>query len=305
MSDKINILKSLALQVRNASVVGENTAERIGRILVGILDLITQNEGGSGSAALEEDIISNATKTGYIETAQRLKKGMTFTSFVQTLLYKPVVATLEGRLTTGNDVEYGSTKGQINYTATRHGNGEMLKAFYENDEKNLLEFSTEVNGVQTAIRALSGIYTKGETYKATVVYAASEDGSVSEMTLNNSITVNVFRKWFAGVVSSIPTTSDEVRALKYSGLYKGAGNYTFDATDWKMVAICFPAGAKLSKLSFKGYIADLIPGDGTLKLADSVMVKGANDTTAEKYNVWYVKSAIVNNVTNNGTITIS
>lgn len=38
MSDSVDILKKLALQVRNASVEGENTAERIGRIFIGILE---------------------------------------------------------------------------------------------------------------------------------------------------------------------------------------------------------------------------------------------------------------------------
>ena len=37
MSDSVDILKKLALQVRNASAEGENTAERVGRVLVGIL----------------------------------------------------------------------------------------------------------------------------------------------------------------------------------------------------------------------------------------------------------------------------
>lgn len=37
MSDSVDILKKLALQVRNASTEGENTAERIGRIFIGIL----------------------------------------------------------------------------------------------------------------------------------------------------------------------------------------------------------------------------------------------------------------------------
>lgn len=36
MSDSVDILKKLALQVRNASTEGENTAERIGRIFIGI-----------------------------------------------------------------------------------------------------------------------------------------------------------------------------------------------------------------------------------------------------------------------------
>lgn len=40
MADSIDILKKLALQVRNASAAGENTAERVGRTLVGILDLL-------------------------------------------------------------------------------------------------------------------------------------------------------------------------------------------------------------------------------------------------------------------------
>lgn len=38
MNDSIDILKKLALQVRNAASAGENTAERIGRILIGILE---------------------------------------------------------------------------------------------------------------------------------------------------------------------------------------------------------------------------------------------------------------------------
>lgn len=38
MSDSVDILKKLALQVRNASAEGENTAERIGRIFIGILE---------------------------------------------------------------------------------------------------------------------------------------------------------------------------------------------------------------------------------------------------------------------------
>lgn len=38
MTDSIDILKKLALQVRNASAAGENTAERVGRTLVGIIE---------------------------------------------------------------------------------------------------------------------------------------------------------------------------------------------------------------------------------------------------------------------------
>lgn len=43
MADSIDILKKLALQVRNATAAGENTAERVGRTLVGIIEHL--NEG--------------------------------------------------------------------------------------------------------------------------------------------------------------------------------------------------------------------------------------------------------------------
>lgn len=42
MADTFDILRKLALQVRNATLAGENSAERVGRIFVGVLDLLSQ-----------------------------------------------------------------------------------------------------------------------------------------------------------------------------------------------------------------------------------------------------------------------
>lgn len=253
----------------------------------------------TGSAALEAEITSNAAKTGHIEAGQVLPKGMTFTQFVKALLFKPTPATLEGRLTTGNDVEYGTSKGQINYTATRHGNGEMTKSFYENDESNKLEFSTEVNGIQTAMRALSGVYTQGETYKATVVYAASEDGSIPETTLNNSITVNVRRKWFAGVVSAIPTTSSQVRALSASGLYAGAGTYKFTIGNYKTFVICIPTGT-IKEVSLERYQYNFMDLDSAAT-PHKISVDGANGSAAVEYTMYVFSSATTSTETDNFT----
>lgn len=100
-------------------------------------------------------------------------------------------ASLTGKLSTSNDVEFGTAKGQLTYTANRHGNGPMSKAFYDYIEENKLEFSAEVNGEQKAIRQLTGYYTMEETYAATVVYDASPDGVLPQITLNNKISVNV------------------------------------------------------------------------------------------------------------------
>ena len=44
MSDTLDILRQIALQVRNASAPAENTAERVGRVLVGILENLSQTD---------------------------------------------------------------------------------------------------------------------------------------------------------------------------------------------------------------------------------------------------------------------
>ena len=258
----------------------------------------------TGSAALEMDITSNAAKTGHIETGQKLAKGMTLTQVIKALLFKPVPATLEGRLSTGNDVEYGSAKGQLSYTATRNGNGEMMKAYYDDNENNPLEFSTEVDGVQTAVRVLSGNYTEKETYKATAVYAASEDEAIPETTLNSTISVNVRRRWFAGVVSAIPATSAQVRALNNSGLYTGAGTYKFEASNWKMIAICFPEG-DITSLEFAEYPGNLILDKGLVSGPTEILVEGLNGSSAIRYKMWIMKTATINDTTNHATLKIS
>jgi hypothetical protein len=44
MSDTLDILRQIALQVRNASAPAENTAERVGRVLVGILERLSESD---------------------------------------------------------------------------------------------------------------------------------------------------------------------------------------------------------------------------------------------------------------------
>lgn len=253
----------------------------------------------TGSAALEMDITSNAAKTGHIETGQKLAKGMTLTQVIKALLFKPVPATLEGRLSTGNDVEYGSAKGQLSYTATRNGNGEMMKAYYDDNENNPLEFSTEVDGVQTAVRVLSGNYTEKETYKATAVYAASEDGTIPETTLNSTISVNVRRKWFAGIVGAIPTTSAQVRALNNSGLYAGAGNYKFTIGNYKTFVICIPSGT-IKEVSLERYQYNFMDLDSAAT-PKKISVQGANGSAAVEYTMYIFSSATTSSETDNFT----
>lgn len=247
----------------------------------------------TGGAALEAEVISNVDKTGNIETGKVLPKGMTFTQFVQALLHKLTPATLVGRISTANDVEYGSAKGFLTYTASRNSSGEMMSAYYDNKVENILEFTTEVGGVQTTERRLTGNYTENETYKATVVYAASEDSSIPETVLNNTISVNVRRKWFAGVVSAVPANSDQVRALAGSGLYSGAGTYKFNAGQWKMIAICIPEGA-IKEITVTAYPGNFIEDTGVCSGPTTISVKGANNSTAINYKMWIIQAETPN-----------
>ena len=64
--------------------------------------------------------------------------------------------------------------------------------------------------------------------------------------------MNVRRKWFAGVVSAIPTTSSQVRALSASGLYAGAGTYKFTIGNYKTFVICIPTGT-IKEVSLERY----------------------------------------------------
>lgn len=274
---------------------GQSSSGAVFRSAGGSGDTIIVN----GSAALETDVTSNAAKTGHIDAGQKLPKGMTLTQFVKALLFKPVPATLVGTISTGNEVEYGTTKGQITYTAIRNGNGDMKSAYYDDKAENKLAFSAESNGVQTAIRKLSGIYTERETYKATAVYTASEDKSIPETTLTNTISVNVRRRWFAGVVNAVPTSSAQVRALSASGLYTGAGNYSFTISNYKTFIICIPGGT-INEVTLKRYVYNFMDLDSAAT-PQKINVEGVNGSAAIVYTMYVFSSKTASKETDDFT----
>ncbi len=248
---------------------------------------------GSADAGLSKDIHVNAPKTGHVNPGEILRKGMGYEQIFRKMLYAPTPATLIGKLSTANDVEFGSTKGFITYTATRNDNGAMIKAFYDDKEENVLEFTGDPAGVQTATRQLQGNYTQGETYFATVIYAASEDGSLPKKELTSKISVNVKRKWFAGVCSSIPQSSADIRALGTSGFYTGPGTFKFPASNWKIVAVCVPSGT-LSELSLTSYPANFAEDKEYCIGPIKISVEGANSSEAIDYNLWYLQTGGLN-----------
>lgn len=257
---------------------------------------VSGNAGGAGigngsDTGISRDIRVNSPSVGHIITGSVLPSGMRYEQIFRKMLYAPTPATLIGKLSTANDVEFGSAKGTLTYTATRNDNGAMIKAFYDDKEENVLEFTGDPAGVQTATRQLQGNYTQGESYTATVIYAASEDGDINETILNSKISVNVKRKWFAGVCSSIPQSSAEVRALGSNGMYSGPGTYKFQAGSWKMFAVCIPADT-IKELTLTAYSGNFM--ENGMEGPIVISVEGANGSEAINYKMWYAKAVMDN-----------
>lgn len=224
---------------------------------------------------------------GYYKQGDVIMKGTSWENIIRNMLFKEQGAELKSKLSTANDMEFGSNKGKITYEAAKNGNGDITKAFFDNKEENLLVFGAEMNGVRTAVRELSGVYTENESYLASVSF--SQNGSLPAVTLTDKISVNVRRKWFAGVVDSIPTTSAQVRGLSSSGMYTGSGSYKFSAGRWKTIVICIPEGT-VSELTLTAYPGNFIEDAGVCSGPTPISVEGANGSTAKGYSMWVIRT---------------
>lgn len=227
-------------------------------------------------------------KVGYVAAGDVIPLGMSWEQILRKILYKPSPATLTAALSTSNDVEYGSEKGSITYTAAQNESGKMKSACYDGSAENVLAFGDAVNGVQQAVRTLGGTYTDGESYTATVVYAESDDKAIPETTLYSKISVNVRRRWFAGVVDTVPTTSAEVRSLSASGLYYGASSYSFTITGYKTFVICIPTGA-ISNVGLDRYVYNFMDLDSA-KTVVKIQVEGAGGSASAEYSMYVFSS---------------
>ena len=247
--------------------------------------IIYTNGSSGGSSVLTAALEVNSNAVGYVSSGMTFPVGTTLESILRTILYKSSSATLEGVISTGITVEYGTSKGYITYTTKRNSSGAMTSAYYDGSTANALTFSAEdSNGQQTATRTLSGTYTSSENYTATVVFGAS--GSTEAVTLTDSITVAVKRKWFAGMASSLDSIdSAKVRALSANGFFTGAGTYQFQAPQgWRYLIIAVPQGYTLSKW----YDANNVVNELTTNAHYSkttASVEGANSSASATYDI--------------------
>lgn len=249
------------------------------------------NEGGT--SVLEKDLLVT-TSVGYYSNGNIITKGTSWEEIFRKMMYRPTAATLSGKISTSTDVEYGSNKGTLTYTTRRNDSGAMTSAYYDGNTANLLSFSAEnSSGQQTATRTLSGQYTARETYKATVTFAANEVAEVAAVTRTSTISVNVYRKWFAGIIDAIPTTSAEIRSLTSGGLYKGAGTYSFNIGNWTKFVICIPSG-EMTSLTLTAYPGNFVEDTSVCQLYGTIMVEGANGSIATEYKMYLIQAETEN-----------
>lgn len=269
----------------------------------GSKQLISNSSSSSGgseaTAKFPKNIEVTADKVGYYKAGDVILAGTKVVDALITMLSQAAKASLQGKLSTANDVEFGSEKGTITYTAVRNGQGKMEQAYYDDNPNNMLNFSEEVGGVQTATRKLEGVYTQSEKYTATVVYAANDEGTLSSLTLTSKISVNVKRKWFAGVCSSIPATSADVRALASSGLYNGPGNYKFTIGNYRTFVICIPSDV-VREVSLERYQYNFMDLDSAAT-PRKINVEGANGSATVEYTMYVFNTATTSTETDNFT----
>lgn len=262
----------------------------------GAVVLVSAGSGEPGAEARLTQDIRTDIALGHIEAGMLLEAGMSFTQLVKKMFCKSVAATLTGKLSTPEDVEYGTPKGNVTYTAVRNFSGAMKQAYMDGDKTKPLLFSEETDGVQIAVRTLEGIYTQGETYKATAVYEAGENG-IPETTLESRISVNVRRKWFAGVCAAVPATSAEVRALSGSGLYSGPGEYKFTISNYRIFVICIPSGTlKTVSIESNRYQYNFMDLDSA-KEPKKIQVEGAGGSAAAEYTMYVFRTTIASTET--------
>lgn len=149
--------------------INDYVTEQIGKKYDGV-DTVTK---------FSKDVMVTIDKIGYYKAGDIILSGTTIEDAFIKMVSQKSTGELKSKISTANDVEFGSQKGFITYTAIRNGQGPMEAAFYDDASNNKLNFSEEIGGVQTAVRQLEGVYTQSETYKATVIYSASEDGNIS------------------------------------------------------------------------------------------------------------------------------
>lgn len=225
-----------------------------------------------GAGELSKDIIAQV-EAGSIKEGDVLLEGTSFSELTK-IMFSQKSAELSIANINYSPVEYGSDMFNIIYKLKPNKEGTIKKAFVGGDESNAIEFTKEDTGKYVSIVESPEHYLKDTTHRATVIYTVEGKDEV----INNTFDVEVKRRWFAGEAGKVPTTSDEVRALDYSGFWDGSGMGHISMKKCPIFVLCVPGVINEATIDECYYSASL--GNIT-----SVMVNGANGSEAIQYSV--------------------
>ena len=281
INDSINDLKNTTHTVINGESQGNNS-------------------GGDGTGCVLMKDIVTMTAVGFIPKGTTIKKGTTCEDIFRQMFLTVTKSNLTSVITHGdgshaNDVEYGTIKGYIDYTAMRNDAGVMESAVC--DDGTTAIFSQEDSTKKQTWRRLlnpSGneIYTATESYTLTVVYGKNASYPTG-VQLTNTCKVNVRRRWFVGGSDTVPDDtwdSDKVRALGESGLLASTSFTALLPNGYgRVLVIAVPATYTIESCKCQETNNSDISTDTVRfkKLETQIQVDGANGSQAIGYNVYY------------------
>lgn len=258
-------------------------------------------DAGASPCALGKDLVT-MTAVGFIPKGTTIKKGTTWEDIFRQMFLTVTKANLSSSITHGdgshgNDVEYGTLKGYIDYIAMRNDAGLMETAILDDGQK--ASFSQEDSAKkQTWRRHLNSsgkeAYTSTETYTLTVKYAKN-DSYPTGVQLTDTCTVHVRRRWFAGGSDTVPDSSWDsarVRALEKSGLMSG-NSFTVLLNNGygRVLVIAVQESKEIDKCVCQETNNSNIKTDSSrfLELTQKISVEGVNGSTAIGYRIYYYK----------------
>lgn len=241
--------------------------------------------------------IDSTIDVGHLPKGSNLPEGMSLEEIFRQILYKPKGPEFMAELSESN-VEVGTPKTSIRYTAERNSAGPLASVILE-DGTDIIGNFVEDNGTYTYTRNLATDtdpnWVEDAEYTAKAVFReTSEDGeTISEKSLTAKNKISVYRKWFAaeGYMTTINRgTSEQVRALKHSGLLMG-NSITVVLGEWNSFFLALPSD---DTRVFDNVYLHKRPGDnikGKVKQDSSVSVYGATPNKDErKYTIYKIET---------------
>lgn len=254
------------------------------------------SQGDTGGSCVLTKPITATTSVGNVNSGTLFNVGTPIENILRSILYKAKEAEFTAQYLGDVNVEYGTERKNIRYTATRNSSGELTSVKIDAVEY-IESFMPKDGDIRTWERVLATETEKTWTspinkFSATAYFAASDDNSILPKQIYSEITISCYRRWFAGQVSKNwrPQGSDDIRSL--GGSLLTGNEFSFNVSEgWAWFAIAIPVEKSVSYLEFS------INSKGNdLSMADpfgvgyNIPVNDASGSNPVSYKVYLYKT---------------